>query len=65
MRGKGTAKSFRGSREISGNLTLDAALWQLADVLAEIARTSRADDLPERGAPEAVQKVKRPRITPN
>jgi hypothetical protein len=32
---------------------------QLGDVLAEIARTSRANDVPERDAHEEVEKMKR------
>lgn len=44
MKGEGKAKSRLAAREISGDAAVDAALWQLADVLAEIARSSRADE---------------------
>jgi hypothetical protein len=37
MKRKGEGKSSRNPRDISGQAAVDAALWSLAEVLAEVA----------------------------
>ena len=45
MKGSGKAKSRFAQREISGDSRVDAALWELAEILSEIAQCAVATPL--------------------